>query len=749
MYLSGKATDLETGARTILIVHDESTTGSALSSTLQRHGFKTLTALSGGEAMDIVNGESPVDLVLVDLHLGQSLDGVETAEMILRRRHLPILFISSQAEADLLEKSGQVPSYGYVAWNAGDALLISSIMTAFRLFEAHRECRLAEDTARREHELCLDLVNSAPVGIYRVRISPAATRKEDAWLSSRHAPYSIELVNERFLQILGLTREDYLDNPGILNDLVHPGDRAEFVRVHEQAMAHPAQSRWEGRLVINGEIRRVHFESTPRVLDNGDVVWTGTLQDITERKETEEALRESEANYRGLVESMDDWVWAINNEGVHTYSNNAPAAALGYGDREITGASFSPMMHPEDVRLWSSRLQEHVAQGTGWRKERIRWISKSGEVRYYESTASPVIDASGAIRGFQGIDRDITECLNTEEKLKASHENLAATLQALPDLMFEVDTQGVIYTYLAPSPSRLYAPPEAFLGKSVAEILPEKAAHIIMQAINEAAETGRHQGAVYSLPMPGGEEWFELSIASKGGPGTRDRRFIGLARTITERRRAEEELRESLREKELLLREVHHRVKNNLQIIMSLLSLQARRCENPESRSALKESRDRIKSIAVIHEKIYRSQKLSRIHFGDFVHDITAALLEAEGRGELSLELRCAGEAFSAETAIPLALIVNELVTNALKHAFPGGRRGTITLDCHDTGEGAVVLIVRDDGSGFPEDKDITTMETLGLVLVHALATQIGGTVEMTRERGTVFTVRFKAPPLP
>jgi len=746
-YLTGKATDVDTRASTILIVHDEPAAGTTLSSALQRHGFTAVIALSGGEALDIVNGEIPLDLVLMDLCPGQGLDGVEAAEMILRSRHLPILFIYSHEEPGLLEKAGQVASYGYVARNAGETVLLASIRTALRLFEAHRECARAEETARRERELYHDLVNLQPVGIYRVRIFPADTWSEDAWQSSLHAPCVLEEVNGPFLQILGITREELLDNPGILNDLVHPGDRAEFVRVHEEAMAHPAPSQWEGRLVVNGKKRWVHFASTPRVLEKGDVVWTGTLLDITARREMEETLRESEAHYRGLVESTDDWVWAIDARGVHTYTNNAPAAALGYDESEMTGSPFSLMMHPEDAALWKIRLQEHVAQRKGWRKERIRWLTSSGETRYYESTASPVIDALGAVTGFQGIDRDITAQLNMEEQLKASHESLTATLRALPDIMFEVDAQGIIYSYYAPTPSRLYAAPETFLGKPVGEILPEKAAHIIMQAINEAAETGRHQGGVYSLPLPGGEEWFELSIASKGGPGNGEARFIALARTITERRAAEEKLRESLREKELLLREIHHRVKNNMQIIISLLSLQARKCAHPEARAALKESRDRIKSIAVIHEKIYRSQKLSRLHFGDFVRDITAMLLEAEGRGELSLELRCAAVAFSAETAIPLALIVNELVTNALKHAFPGGRKGTITLDCHSAGEGAFVLIVRDDGTGFPENRDIASEESLGLVLVQALTTQIGGTVEMARDRGTVFTVRFNAPP--
>jgi two-component sensor histidine kinase/CheY-like chemotaxis protein len=214
---------------------------------------------------------------------------------------------------------------------------------------------------------------------------------------------------------------------------------------------------------------------------------------------------------------------------------------------------------------------------------------------------------------------------------------------------------------------------------------------------------------------------------------------------IEERQRAEDQLKASLREKEVLLREIHHRVKNNLQIIATLFNLQAGRIPDPSARGLLVESQNRVKSMALIHEKLYRSRDLARIDFGAYIRNLTAHLVRSYAVSPAALKLEVDAEQVSlgVDTAIPCGLIINELVCNALKHAFPGDRPGAIHIDLHKAEGHHYVLTVRDDGIGFPKDLDFRNTESLGLQIVTALTKQLDGSIELSNGAGTAFTITF------
>lgn len=207
--------------------------------------------------------------------------------------------------------------------------------------------------------------------------------------------------------------------------------------------------------------------------------------------------------------------------------------------------------------------------------------------------------------------------------------------------------------------------------------------------------------------------------------------------------RSEQALRQSLREKEVLLKEIHHRVKNNLQVISSLLVLQARHLADAEAREILNESQSRVRSIALVHEKLYQSRDLTHIELGDYFETLTENLFKtynAAARGiSKSIDLRMR---MTIDAAIPCGLIMNELVTNSLKHAFPAGRRGTIRVFAKETDAG-LELLVEDDGVGLPEHIDPRGGASLGLDLVFTLARQLKATVEVVRASGTHFRFLF------
>ncbi|HKD36192.1 MAG TPA: histidine kinase dimerization/phosphoacceptor domain -containing protein, partial [Pirellulales bacterium] len=219
--------------------------------------------------------------------------------------------------------------------------------------------------------------------------------------------------------------------------------------------------------------------------------------------------------------------------------------------------------------------------------------------------------------------------------------------------------------------------------------------------------------------------------------------LVCAALNIAERKETEERLRASLDEKEVLLKEVHHRVKNNLQIISSLLALQARGNGDPEVRRMFEESQGRIRSMALIHEQLYQSGELSRIDFLEYVRRLCSYLMECSGDqdGHVSLRLDVAAVPLPLNLAIPCGMILNELVSNALKHAFPGGRRGTVLIgfESHD---GNYRMSVSDDGIGTAAAEP-PKPGSLGLKVVDALVKQIGGAMSVTSDRGTKFNIIF------
>jgi len=206
---------------------------------------------------------------------------------------------------------------------------------------------------------------------------------------------------------------------------------------------------------------------------------------------------------------------------------------------------------------------------------------------------------------------------------------------------------------------------------------------------------------------------------------------------------AEEKVRASLREKEVLLREIHHRVKNSLTMVSSLLSLQARQFNEPLLQQAFKESQARVKSIALVHEKLYRSESLGKIDLGSYLERIADDMRRIYGRGGITLDVHAQPVFMGPDRAIPLGLIINELITNAFKYAFPGGRSGAITVELCSQGEKAAMIKVHDNGAGLPRSVDLEKPASLGLELVNALVVQIGGTIDMARENGTTFIITF------
>lgn len=213
---------------------------------------------------------------------------------------------------------------------------------------------------------------------------------------------------------------------------------------------------------------------------------------------------------------------------------------------------------------------------------------------------------------------------------------------------------------------------------------------------------------------------------------------------------ANRELRSALEEKESLLKEIHHRVKNNLQVISSLLNLQAASIKDPLARVAFRESQGRVRSMALIHEKLYQAGNLAGIDFAQYARELGAFLLRSYGvrDGRIRLRIDVGDEMLSLDRAVPCGLIVTELVTNSLKHAFPNERAGEIVVSLSSDAQGVRTLTVRDNGVGLPPQLDLNATPSLGLQLVRTLAKQLDAALDARGDEGTMFAVRFREPPV-
>ena len=219
-----------------------------------------------------------------------------------------------------------------------------------------------------------------------------------------------------------------------------------------------------------------------------------------------------------------------------------------------------------------------------------------------------------------------------------------------------------------------------------------------------------------------------------------------LKQEIDERKQAEEQIEASLKEKEVLLKEIHHRVKNNLQVISSMLNLQSQHITDKASLAMFQESQNRIRAMALIHEKLYTSEDLSHIDIASYIHSLTHQLITtySTASSRVSMDIAITDIFLTITTAIPCGLIINELVSNALKHAFPQQREGTITVSITPSNKDSLILTVSDTGIGFPEGIDFRNTDTLGMQLVNSLVEQLEGTITLDRSKGTRVRIEFR-----
>lgn len=465
---------------------------------------------------------------------------------------------------------------------------------------------------------------------------------------------------------------------------------------------------------------------------------------VRKRRELAKKTREQDARFRAVVEHQTDMIVRVRPDGRLTFANGAVTRFLRRPQQDIIGRPFAEVFGVDPGQsmvtgLWDPASSIRPAEID------LPVADASGTERWVRWSSASIDDERGALPEFQLVGRDITDRKDAERELARSEERYRIVAESTGQLVYDYDVaHGTILWSGAITLVTGYAPAEfeRFGIREWEESIHPEDRQAALDAMEKAASLNFRYAFEYRFRRKDGSyvDIFDngLFIADASGGAER---MLGTMTDISERKRADLRLAASLHEKEILLKEIHHRVKNNLQVISSLLSLQSAATKDDRTQEQLRESQNRVRSMALIHERLYQSADLARIDFGEYVRSLTAFLFRSYDVHGITVQYHLDHVNLPVNTAIPCGLIINELVSNALKYAFAGRTGGEIEISITVIRGRSAVLSVRDNGIGFPADLDFRRTQTLGLQLVNTLTMQINGTIGLIRDRGTTFSI--------
>jgi PAS domain S-box-containing protein len=440
----------------------------------------------------------------------------------------------------------------------------------------------------------------------------------------------------------------------------------------------------------------------------------------------------SDHMYRMLLEQLPVVTFMARLDGDlnEMYVSPQIEVMLGFSQEEWLGNPFLwyECLHPEDKQRWNVEFARFLMLDEPFRSV-YRFIARDGHMVWVRGEVRMIRDDQGMPTYVQGIGYDITE-------REAAEERFRTLLEAAPDAMVIANEDGKI-DLVNTQTERLFGYTRLeMLGQPVEMLIPERLrghhpqhrsrffSHPTMRPMGSALD-------LYALRKDGTEFPVEISLSPlKKEDGT----FVfSTIRDITERKRTDQRILASLQEKEVLLKEIHHRVKNNLAVISSLLYLQSGYTSDGPTLNILQVSQDRVRSMALVHEMLYRSDDFASVDFGNYAVALAQQLFQTYSSPARKIELKIDVDPvrMNVDVAVPCGLILNELITNSLKHAFPAGQSGEIRLGLQRNDDGSCVLSVADNGIGVPKDLDIENSSSLGVRLIRSLTRQIDGRFEL------------------
>ncbi|MBW4543415.1 MAG: PAS domain-containing protein [Symplocastrum torsivum CPER-KK1] len=752
----------------ILIVDDNSTNLKMLFSFLKDSGFKVLVANDGESAIEKLQEVSP-DLILLDVMM-PGIDGFETCHRLkasVATKDIPVIFMTVLSETVDKLKGLSLGAVDYIT----KPFQQEEVLARVRL---HLKMRNLTKTLEEQNVLLKQEIEARLQAETELQnlTQELEQRVEERTAELTHTLHNLQQTQVQLLENEALLRTVVTNAPIILYAL-----DSEGVITLSEGKGLEALGQKPGQTV--GQSAFELYRNYPKILEDlrrglagkqsscitqiGDVVYDnqaiplrdkngqvigliGVATDITQFKQAQDALSLSEKRFRLAVDHFPDTFVIYDANRQFQFVNAHGVRIGGLPELALIGHTDEEIHPPEITNAYLPHLLKAVETRTSQTAECTITLPTVGKVTFIVIYI-PLLDERGEIYQILGIRHNITEQKIAEEKLKESHEFLQTVLDTNPNLIFVKDSQGKLVLGNQAFADFVGVNAEKLQGTTDAELYPNQEDVQRFIAQDQEVFTTLKQKFIteelYHTRM-GEVQWFQTikkPIFSSDGQVAQ---VLGVSTNITQRKLAEIQIQESLREKEVLLQEIHHRVKNNLQVILSLLDLQSQHIKEQATLEIFRESCSRVRSMALVHETFYKSKHFAKINFTEYIQDLTSYLFATYGVNieTINLELELDEVSLNIDTAIPCGLIVNELVSNALKYAFPNLPKGIIYVAL-DSDEKYHILTVKDNGIGLPLGFNIQALKSLGLQLVSVLTAQLEGTLELDRTQGTEFRIRF------
>ncbi len=569
---------------------------------------------------------------------------------------------------------------------------------------------------------------------HHVNLSPLAMIKWDK-------DFNIIEWSNRARKIIGYAEDEVLGRSVDVINFHTPHDRSVVEQNIEQVLSGELdQSKFNIR-IENKKNELVYLRVHGSALrdDEGNLVSVLTfMEDITDEKKTE-------IKYQRLFENANDGIFLMQGDKF-VECNDEVCNIYGCSKNEIIGCSpidFSPEFQP-DGRRSDQKAQEKISSALDGEPQVFEWkhIKKDGTPIDTEVSLNSL--ELGDDIYVQAIVRDLTEQKKAQEKLRKSEEMFRKLFLKAPGAMIMVDKENRVQMVNQSFEELFGYSQEELMGKDIDQmIVPEGEYKAAPRMPGSNLKEGRFYEDVTRYTKDGTERDLLLGAI----PVYLDDEPIagfGIYIDITEQKEYQRKLKKSLEEKQVLLEEIHHRVKNNLAIISGFLQLQSFEVEDENTKAVLKDTELRIQSIAIVHEMLYQSENFTDISFEAYVNKLVNTMKNTLpfDQEHISIEVNAADVSMDINQAIPCAILINELLTNSYKHAFKGRESGTIWITLKDNDE-QITIIFRDDGVGLPEDFSIEKQSSIGMELIQTLTNQLEGTLEIKTGAEGYFRVSF------
>ena len=496
------------------------------------------------------------------------------------------------------------------------------------------------------------------------------------------------------------------------------------------------------RSITRKDGTKVFVEMHSRKMPDG--TYQSFYRNLTKRAEAALALAESESRYRKLHHSMIDGFVYVDMTGRIIDSNETYRQMLGYTAEELSNLTFEDLTPARWHRIEQDIVKNQVIPEGHSEVYEKEYVRKDRTIFPVELRTFLVCDDKGENEGMWAIVRNITERKKAAEALQRSEIEYRDTLNSLPDWIYVVDhhmTLLVVNASLAEAMSSSGS--ELNLPGGTIEVDPPFVSEEDVKTIASVFKTGAIVVRRHTISLNGQDKFIETTMV----PTRKDGEVIKVISVIRDRSKEKEieELKQrSSDQKEVLLREIHHRVKNNLSIVISLLTFQLNENQNPVIKRSLIDIQTRIRAMALIHEHLYRSENLDKIPLAGYISSLVQMVMSTFSGHKVMLSTNLEPIESSIETALPVGLIINELLTNAFKYAFPDRPDGTITIELIKSEDDYCIVSVADDGIGLPVNCSPDNTSSLGLYIVKLLTEQMDGTLNILRDNGSKFEIRFR-----